>query len=137
MIQEREISMGLSTKEAERRQKNYGLNEISHKKKASPIVIFLSQFNDFIVWVLIAATIISGLMGDMADAVTILIIVVVNAIMGFVQEYRTEKSLEALKELAAPTCKVIRDGVLKVINSIEVTLGDLIVFKGNRGVFLT
>ncbi len=133
MIQEREISMGLSTKEAERRQKNYGLNEISHKKKASPIVIFLSQFNDFIVWVLIAATIISGLMGDMADAVTILIIVVVNAIMGFVQEYRTEKSLEALKELAAPTCKVIRDGVLKVINSIEVTLGDLIVLEaGDR-----
>lgn len=127
------MSMGLSTKEAEKRQKNYGLNEISHKKKSSPIVIFLSQFNDFIVWVLIAATIISGLMGDMADAITILIIVVVNAIMGFVQEYRTEKSLEALKELAAPTCKVIRDGILKVINSIEVTLGDLIILEaGDR-----
>lgn len=141
MIQEREMSMGLSTKEAEKRQKNYGLNEISHKKKSSPIVIFLSQFNDFIVWVLIAATIISGLMGDMADAVTILIIVVVNAIMGFVQEYRTEKSLEALKELAAPTCKVIRDGILKVINSIEVTLGDLIILEaGDRipadGIFI-
>ncbi|MBE6053311.1 MAG: calcium-translocating P-type ATPase, SERCA-type [Clostridium sartagoforme] len=133
MIQEREISMGLSTKEAEKRQKNYGLNEISHKKKSSPIVIFLSQFNDFIVWVLIAATVISGLMGDTADAVTILIIVVVNAIMGFIQEYRTEKSLEALKELAAPTCKVIRDGVLKVINSVEVTLGDLIILEaGDR-----
>lgn len=133
MIQEREISMGLTTKEAEKRQKNYGLNEISHKKKSSPIVIFLSQFNDFIVWVLIAATIISGLMGDMADAITILIIVVVNAIMGFVQEYRTEKSLEALKELAAPTCKVIRDGILKVINSIEVTLGDLVILEaGDR-----
>ena len=141
MIQEREMSMGLSTKEAEKRQKNYGLNEISHKKKSSPIVIFLSQFNDFIVWVLIAATIISGLMGDMADAITILIIVVVNAIMGFVQEYRTEKSLEALKELAAPTCKVIRDGNLKVINSIEVTLGDLIILEaGDRipadGIFI-
>lgn len=133
MIQEREIFIGLSTKEAEKRQKNYGLNEISHKKKSSPIVIFLSQFNDFIVWVLIAATVISGLMGDTADAVTILIIVVVNAIMGFVQEYRTEKSLEALKELAAPTCKVIRDGILKVINSIEVTLGDLVILEaGDR-----
>lgn len=141
MIQEREMSMGLSTKEAEKRQKNYGLNEISHKKKSSPIVIFLSQFNDFIVWVLIAATIISGLMGDMADAITILIIVIVNAIMGFVQEYRTEKSLEALKELAAPTCKAIRDGILKVINSIEVTLGDLIILEaGDRipadGIFI-
>lgn len=133
MIQEREISRGLSTKEAEKRQNTYGLNELSHKKKTSPVVIFLSQFNDFIVWVLIAATVISGLMGDKADAITILIIVVVNAIMGFVQEYRTEKSLEALKELAAPTCKVIRDGVLKVINSIEVTLGDLVILEaGDR-----
>lgn len=133
MIQEREISRGLSTKEAEKRQSTYGLNELSHKKKSSPILIFLAQFNDFIVWVLIAATVISGLMGDTADAITILIIVVVNAIMGFVQEYRTEKSLEALKELAAPTCKVIRDGVLKVINSIEVTIGDLIILEaGDR-----
>lgn len=133
MIQEREISRGLSTKEAEARQKSYGLNEISHKKKSSPIVIFLSQFNDFIVWVLIAATIISGLMGDLADAVTILIIVVVNAIMGFVQEYRTEKSLEALKELAAPSCKVLRDGALKVINSIYITIGDMVILEaGDR-----
>ncbi|GAA0085576.1 calcium-translocating P-type ATPase, SERCA-type [Clostridium sp. MB05] len=133
MIQEREISRGLSTKEAEKRKSTYGLNELSHKKKTSPIIIFLSQFNDFIVWVLIAATIISGLMGDKADAITILIIVIVNAIMGFVQEYRTEKSLEALKELAAPTCKVIRDGVLKVLNSIEVTLGDLVILEaGDR-----
>ncbi|WP_288221916.1 calcium-translocating P-type ATPase, SERCA-type [uncultured Clostridium sp.] len=133
MIQEREISRGLTTKEAEKRQRNYGLNEISHKKKTSPIIIFLSQFNDFIVWVLIAATVISGLMGDTADAITILIIVVVNAIMGFVQEYRTEKSLEALKELAAPTCKVIRDGVLKVINSVEITMGDLVILEaGDR-----
>lgn len=133
MIQEQEISRGLSTKEAGKRQSTYGLNELSHKKKTSPIIIFLSQFNDFIVWVLIAATVISGLMGDTADAITILIIVVVNAIMGFVQEYRTEKSLEALKELAAPTCKVIRDGAIKVLNSIEVTIGDLIILEaGDR-----
>ncbi|ATD54659.1 calcium-translocating P-type ATPase, SERCA-type [Clostridium chauvoei] len=133
MLQEREISRGLTTKEAESRQKTYGLNELSHKKKTSPVFIFLSQFNDFITWVLIAATIISGIMGDKADAITILIIVVVNAILGFVQEYRTEKSLEALKDLAAPTCKVIRDGALKVINSIEVTIGDLIILEaGDR-----
>ncbi|MBU5454804.1 calcium-translocating P-type ATPase, SERCA-type [Caproiciproducens sp. MSJ-32] len=133
MIQEKEFSHGLTTKEAKRRQETYGLNEISHKKKKSPLFIFLSQFNDLIVWILIGATIISGLMGDSADAITILIIVFVNAIMGFVQEFRTEKSLEALKELAAPTCKVIRDGVLKVINSIEVTIGDLVVLEaGDR-----
>lgn len=133
VIQEKEFIHGLTTKEAKRRQDTYGLNEISHKKKKSLLFIFLSQFNDLIVWILIGATIISGLMGDSADAITILIIVFVNAIMGFVQEFRTEKSLEALKELAAPTCKVIRDGVLKVINSIEVTIGDLIVLEaGDR-----
>lgn len=133
MIQEREVSRGLTTKEAEKRIENYGLNELKHKKKTSPILIFLSQFNDFIVWVLIGATLISGIMGDKADAITILIIVVVNAILGFVQEYKTEKSLEALKELAAPTCKVIRDGSLKVLNSIELTIGDLVILEaGDR-----
>ena len=72
-------------------------------------------------------------MGDKADAITILIIVIVNAILGFVQEFRTEKSLEALKELAAPTCKVIRDGNIKVINSIYLTIGDIVILEaGDR-----
>ena len=75
MVQEKELLKGLSTKEAEKRIKNFGLNELQHKKKTSALKIFLSQFNDFIVWVLIAATIISGIIGDKADAITILIIV--------------------------------------------------------------
>lgn len=127
MIQEREFTRGLTTREAEKRIQTYGYNELKHKKNKSAILIFLSQFNDFIVWVLIVATLISGIMGDKADAVTILIIVFVNAILGFVQEFKTEKSLEALQELAAPTCKVIRDGSLKVITSRELTLGDVVV----------
>ena len=133
MIQEREFNRGLSTREAERRQISYGLNELKHNKKMSPVLIFLSQFNDFIVWVLIGATIISGFMGDTADAITIFIIVFVNAILGFIQEFKTEKSLEALQELAAPTCKVVRDGAVKVINSKELTIGDLVVLEaGDR-----
>lgn len=133
MIQEKEFTRGLSTREAEKRMKTYGLNELKHNKKKSPILIFLAQFNDFLVWVLIGATIISGVIGDKADAITILIIVIVNAILGFVQEFRTEKSLEALQELAAPTCKVIRDGNIKVINSRELTIGDLVVLEsGDR-----
>ncbi|MDU6340812.1 MAG: calcium-translocating P-type ATPase, SERCA-type [Clostridium sp.] len=133
MIQEREFTRGLSTREAEKRQMTYGLNELKHNKKKSPFLIFLSQFNDFITWVLIGATIISGIMGDVADAITILIIVFVNAILGFVQEFKTEKSLEALQELAAPTCKVVRDGAIKVINSKELTIGDLVVLEaGDR-----
>ena len=133
MIQEKELTSGLSTKEAEKRIKNFGLNELKHHNKASAFKIFLSQFNDFIVWVLIAATVISGFIGDRADAITILIIVIINAILGFVQEFRTEKSLEALKELAAPTCKVLRDSSIKIINSIYLTIGDIVILEaGDR-----
>ena len=133
MIQEKEFTRGLSTREAEKRVKTYGLNELKRNKKKSPVLIFLAQFNDFLVWILIGATIISGFIGDKADAITILIIVIVNAILGFVQEFRTEKSLEALQELAAPTCKVIRDGNIKVVSSKELTIGDLVVLEaGDR-----
>ena len=124
---------GLTTKEAEKRIKSFGLNELKHKSKASPFKIFLSQFNDFMVWVLIGATIISGFMGDTADAITILIIVIVNALLGFFQEFRTEKSLEALKDMAAPTCKVYRDGRISVINSKYLTIGDIVILEsGDR-----
>lgn len=122
-------SVGLTREEAERRLKIYGYNQIENKKKISPIKIFLSQFNDLIIWVLIAATIISGLMGDTADAITIVIIVVMNAILGFVQEFKTEKSLEALKELAAPTCKVVRSGKISVINAELLVPGDIILLE--------
>lgn len=133
MIQEKEFTRGLSTREAEKRIKTYGLNELKHKKKKSPVLIFVSQFNDFLVWVLMGATIISGFIGDKADAITILIIVIVNAILGFVQEFRTERSLEALQEMAAPTCKAIRDGNIKVINSRELTIGDVVILEaGDR-----
>ena len=133
MIQEQELTSGLTTKEAEKRIEKFGLNELEHHSKASPFKIFLAQFNDFIVWVLIAATIISGMIGDKADAITILIIVVINAFMGFIQEFRTEKSLEALKELAAPTCKVLRDSSIQIINSIYLTIGDIVILEaGDR-----
>lgn len=133
MVQEKELTSGLSTKEAEKRIKNFGLNELKHHNKASAFKIFLSQFNDFIVWVLIASTIISGIIGDKADAITILIIIVINAILGFVQEFKTEKSLEALKELAAPTCKVLRDSSIQIINSIYLTIGDIVILEaGDR-----
>lgn len=133
MIREKELISGLTTKEAEKRIKEFGLNELKHHNRASALKIFLSQFNDFIVWVLIAATLISGVIGDKADAITILIIIIINAILGFIQEFRTEKSLEALKELAAPTCKVLRDSSLKIINSIYLTIGDTVILEaGDR-----
>lgn len=126
-------SEGLTQREAKKRLSKYGYNEIIKRKKISPIKIFLSQFNDFIVWVLIAATIISGFMGEKADAITILIIVIMDAVLGFMQEYKTERSLESLKELASPTAKVIRDGKLSVIKAREVVIGDLIEIEaGDR-----
>ena len=75
MLQEKTIMPGLTKREAEKRLKSYGLNELKHKKKVSPIKTFLLQFNDFMVWVLLGATIVSGIMGDTADAITIIIIV--------------------------------------------------------------
>lgn len=133
MINERDLQSGLTQAEAARRLKKYGPNRLEKKKKISPAKIFFSQFNDFIVWVLIVATVISGIMGEKADAVTILIIIIMNAVLGFIQEYKTEKSLEALKELAAPTAKVIRDGNIKVINAEDLVVGDLVVLEsGDR-----
>ena len=133
MVEEKDLIIGLTNEEADKRLKVYGLNTLQDKKKISPIFIFLAQFNDFMTWVLLAATVISGIMGDMADAITILIIVVINGLLGFVQEYRTEKSLEALKNLAAPTTKVYRNGKICVMSAEKITLGDVVVLEaGDR-----
>ena len=127
------LSRGLSTEEAESRLKKYGFNKLENKKKVSALQIFLSQFNDFITWILIAATLISGLMGEKADAITIFIIVIMNGILGFIQEYRTERSLEALSQLAAPTAKVFRNGKLSVVNATYLVPGDLVILEsGDR-----
>lgn len=133
MVNREDMENGLSNAEAEKRLKKYGLNQIEKKKKISSVKIFFSQFNDFITWVLIAATVVSGLTGERADAITILIIILMNAVLGFIQEFKTEKSLEALKELAAPTTKVIRDGQLKVISSELLVPEDIIIVEsGDR-----
>ncbi|PRR78717.1 Calcium-transporting ATPase [Clostridium liquoris] len=133
MINEKELFSGLDSKEAERRLKKYGPNILEQKEKISAVKIFLQQFNDFIVWVLIVATVISGFMGEKADAITILVIIIMNGILGFIQEFKTEKSLEALNSLAAPTAKVIRDGNLKIINAENLVIGDLVIVEsGDR-----
>lgn len=128
-----EYSQGLTSKEAQARFTKYGYNELIKKKKISPLKIFLSQFNDFIIWILLAATLISGFMGEKADAITILIIIIINAAMGFIQEFRTERSLEALKELASPNAKVLRDGKVTVISARNIVVGDVIEIEaGDR-----
>jgi len=127
------LSRGLTTLEAEGRLKKYGYNKLENKKKVSALQIFISQFNDFITWILIVATVLSGIMGEKADAITIFIIVIMNGILGFIQEYRTERSLEALSKLASPTAKVLRNGGILVINAVYLVPGDLVILEsGDR-----
>ncbi|WP_051585821.1 calcium-transporting P-type ATPase, PMR1-type [Caldanaerobius polysaccharolyticus] len=125
---------GLSQKEAESRLKTYGPNELVKKTEISPLMLFLEQFKNFIVIVLLIATAISYFLGEVADAATITVIVIMNAILGFIQEYRTEKSLEALKELSAPHATVLRDGKQMVIPARELVPGDVIILKAGDNI---
>ena len=117
---------GLSSAQVQERRKQYGANTLVQVRPPGAISIFLSQFKDAMVLILLAATGISALLGEWTDAVTIIIIVILNAILGFVQEYRTEKTLEALRNMTAPTAKVWRDDVLQERPAEELVPGDLI-----------
>ncbi len=124
---------GLSSKEAENLLLKNGFNELDKKRKISPVGIFLSQFKDFITIVLIVATAISFFLGETSDAVTIFIILILNAVLGFVQEFKTEKSLEALSSLASPMAMVMRDGTGCKIASREIVPGDVLILEaGDR-----
>ncbi|MCS1350664.1 calcium-transporting P-type ATPase, PMR1-type [Mechercharimyces sp. CAU 1602] len=124
---------GLSHQEAEERLKKIGFNQLTQAKKASFFSLFIDQFRDFMVLVLLAATLISGLLGEYTDAIAIIAIVIINAILGLVQEYRAEKSLDALKQLSAPTAKVIRASEINRITSNEVVPGDIVLLEsGDR-----
>lgn len=120
---------GLSEQDAEKRLKEFGYNRLKSKSKKNPIGIFLSQFKDIMVMVLLGATVISVAMGEIYDAVTIILIVLMNAILGFIQEYRTEKTMEALEKLTAPTARVIRDGKEKVIDASLIVPNDVILIE--------
>jgi Ca2+-transporting ATPase len=127
------LDRGLSEKEARKNLQEYGLNILSEKKKTSAISILLSQFNDYMVLILLACTAISAFMGEMIEAYTIIAIVILNASLGFIQEFRTEKTLVALKELSAPVARVLRDGKKKEIPAEEVVPGDIIILEaGDR-----
>ena len=93
---------GLRSEEAGNRLAKYGRNELKEKGRRSPIAMFADQFRDFMILVLMAAALVSGFVGEAADTVAILVIVVLNAAIGFVQEYRAEKAMEALRQMAAP-----------------------------------
>ncbi len=124
---------GLTSAEAERLLAISGENRLASKKKNSALKIFAGQFHDIMVMILLAATVISVALGEYIDAIPIMIIVVVNAMLGFIQEYRCEKTLEKLEQMTAPTAKVYRDGVLAVVAATQIVAGDVIEIEaGDR-----
>ena len=125
--------MALTEKDASALLKKYGENKLAEGKRPGAASIFFGQFKDVMVLILLAATVISVILGEITDAVTIILIVLLNAILGFIQEFRTEKTLEALKSMTAPTAKCRRDGVLKTIPAVKLVVGDEIeVESGDR-----
>ncbi|MDZ4405559.1 cation-translocating P-type ATPase [Prosthecobacter sp.] len=117
---------GLSAQEAAQRLAANGPNELKEGKRISPWQIFLGQFKSLIVWILIVAGLISGVLGEVVDAIAILAIVVLNAVIGFYQEHSAEKSIAALKKMAAPQAKVWRDGAIKAVPAAEIVTGDVL-----------
>lgn len=128
-----DLDNGLAERETEHRLATVGPNELPEAAPPSPLTIFLAQFSSLIVWVLIGASVVSGLLQEWIDAAAILTIVGLNAILGFVQEFRAEQSLAALRKLSVPTARVIREGVIRSIPARELVPGDLIqVEAGDR-----
>lgn len=127
IVQEYDIENGLNDEEVIRNREKYGLNKLDEGKKDSIWVLFLKQFNNSMIIILIVASVISFFLDEKADAIIILAIVVLNAILGVLQEDKAEKALAALKELAAPLTKVIRNGQELQIDSKEVVMYDIVL----------
>ncbi|MDO9116546.1 MAG: calcium-translocating P-type ATPase, PMCA-type [Nitrospira sp.] len=125
---------GLSADEVARRLSTYGLNAIQEHRARSPWRMLLDQFTDFMILVLIAAAIISGMIGEPPDAIAIMVIVLLNGVIGFIQEYRAERAVAALKLLAAPNAKVLREGKPATIPASQLVPGDVVVLEAGDGV---
>ncbi|GIN61471.1 calcium-transporting ATPase [Robertmurraya siralis] len=128
-----DFSNGLTNSDAKKRVKQHGYNELDEGEKQSALLLFFSQFKDFMVLVLLGAVLISGLLGEYIDAIAIIAIIILNGFLGFFQERKAEKSLQALKELSAPSVMVMREGEWEKIPSKELVPGDVVKFSsGDR-----
>jgi len=123
---------GLDTAEVVRRLATYGPNSIEEARRRSTLRMLLDQFTDFMVLVLIAAAVVSGMLGEPQDTIAIVVIVVLNAALGFVQEYRAERAVAALKEMAAPTARVRRGGTVQTIVAPELVPGDIVLLEAGN-----
>ena len=117
---------GLSHEEIIKRHQQFGYNILDEKKKENPFMIFLKEFQDLLVIILIIAAIISGMSGQIESTIVIVSVIIVNAILGTIQTLKAEKSLDSLKKLSIPKAKVIREGTLQEVDSTELTIGDLV-----------
>ena len=132
------IEFGLNEKQVKDKQNRFGLNKLEEKKKESIVIKFIKQFNDFMIIILIIASIISAVVArlegsnDYFDSIIIIAIVVFNAIMGLVQEAKAEKSIEALKKMTAPTCRVKRNGKISTIKSEQIVPGDIVLLEAGN-----
>jgi len=124
---------GLSQAEAQKRLTEYGPNELRKEKRSSPIKLFLEQFTDILIIILLIATGLSIAVGELIDALVIIVIVLATAILGFVEEFRSEKAVEALKKMTAPTATVLRDGKEVKISTSQIVPGDvLLLYTGDK-----
>ncbi len=120
---------GLSAKEAEERLASYGKNELAEGKKKSAFMVFLEQFKDLLICILIAAGIVSMITGEVESTIVIFAVIILNAVLGTVQYLKAEKSLEGLKVLSMPTAKVMRNGSVQMVKSMDVVPGDVLILE--------
>jgi len=123
---------GLSQEEVEKRIAQYGYNELQEKKKVPAWVLFLNQFKDIMIVILLVAAVLSGIVGDLTDTIIILIIIILNALIGFVQEFKAEKSMEALKKMSTTHTQVFRNSESSTISSVELVPGDVVVMEAGN-----
>ena len=117
---------GLTSEEVQKRHEQFGFNELAEGKRKSTLQVFLEQFKDFLVIILIVAALISAFLGEIESTAVIMVVVILNAILGTVQHVKAEQSLNSLKALSSPTAKVLRNGQMIEIPSKEVVVGDIL-----------
>lgn len=125
---------GLSVAEAEENLLRIGYNKLEEARKKTIAGILLAQFKDVMIVILLGAAVISGVIGDLKDTIVILIIVVLNAVIGFFQEYRAEKAMQALKKMATTQARVMREGVVKYLSAFELVPGDVVLLEAGNAV---
>ena len=122
-------TVGLTNIDVLKQREKYGINQIEESQSISSVVIFFSQFKDFLVLILMFAAVISAIMGKFESTIVIIAVLILNALLGTIQHVKAEQSLKSLKALTSPVSKVLREGNLVVIPSKEIVVGDILIIE--------